>query len=408
MPPFEFYATRLEVDGLRGRFIAALGAEAGDAIDELLNLALSFGETATPSLQAFLHHMRNSSAEIKRDLDAARGEVRVMTVHGAKGLEAGIVFLADICSAKSRSGSSIVELAVPCPELGLTTLPVWAIPAAKNLQPIRDAREAVKQKDAAEYRRLLYVAMTRARDRLYVTGFEGSKGRDPGCWYDLVLGGLTAMEGGVTLPDGAIRVESCQVDYTRPKNTPLPPYVNESIPAWAATPASLEASWWQKLRPSTAGDSAAAHSGPAAAPSGHAALRGEFIHRLLELLPGTPRAAWDAAARHLLHREAAALPAAIVEDAIARAAAILEDARFRELFGPDFARRSSHPGVARHARRPALRDERPHRPAGCERSQRCDRGFQNRRRSARPRGYSPPLFDPTGRLPYRVKKNIPR
>jgi ATP-dependent helicase/nuclease subunit A len=106
------------------------------------------------------------------------------------------------------------------------------------------------------------------------------------------------------------------------------------IPAWAANLAPQEALGRQKLRPSTAGDSAAAHSGSTIAP-GHAALRGEFIHRLLEILPGTPRAAWDAAARHLLQREAAALPAAIVDAAIARAAAILEDSRFRELFGPD-------------------------------------------------------------------------
>ena len=81
--------------------LARLGAEAADAIDEFLNLALAYDDSAPPSLQGFLRWLREGQREIKRDMEQGRDEVRVMTVHGAKGLEAPIVFLPDTCSTRS-------------------------------------------------------------------------------------------------------------------------------------------------------------------------------------------------------------------------------------------------------------------------------------------------------------------
>ena len=109
--PFEFYMARLEADGLRRALLARLGPEAGDAIDEFLNLALDYEASQTPTLQGFLHWLRVSGPEVKRDMEQERDEVRVMTVHGSKGLEANIVFLADTCSARSASRGGLVELA---------------------------------------------------------------------------------------------------------------------------------------------------------------------------------------------------------------------------------------------------------------------------------------------------------
>jgi ATP-dependent helicase/nuclease subunit A len=327
MPPFEFYAARLDADGLRQRFVAALGTEAGDAIDELLNLALTYGETAAPSLQGFLHLMRSSTAEIKRDLDAARGEVRVMTVHGAKGLEAPIVFLADTCSAKNRGGSSIIELPA-----GTGTLPVWAIPAAKNLLPVQQVRDEQRRKDAAEYRRLLYVAMTRARDRLYVTGFEGTKGRDHGCWYDLVRAGLTAIDGAVTLPDDRIRLECRQTAAVKAEERPRAVRDVTPLPAWAAVPAPREPAGPRKLRPSSAVEYTPAGGTVHRQAFIHAALRGEFFHRLLELAPDTPQQYWPLLGKRLLRLEAPDLPADIANETIDKALTLLTDLSFQHLF----------------------------------------------------------------------------
>src|SRR6516165_2551990 len=93
--PFDFYAQVLGAGGGRRRFLARLGPEANDALDEFLNLALEYERRETPSLQGFLAWLRQARAEVKRDMEIARDEVRVMTVHGAKGLEAAIVILAD-------------------------------------------------------------------------------------------------------------------------------------------------------------------------------------------------------------------------------------------------------------------------------------------------------------------------
>ena len=93
--PFTFYAALLGARGVRRKILARLGHEAADALDEFLNLALDYERRETPSLQGFVAWLRDAQAEVKRDMELARDEVRVMTVHGAKGLEAPIVILAD-------------------------------------------------------------------------------------------------------------------------------------------------------------------------------------------------------------------------------------------------------------------------------------------------------------------------
>src|SRR5207245_9390267 len=95
VPPFEFFSRLLDGDGMRARMLERLGAEAADAIDVLLNLSLGSDEGAAPSLQGFLSWLREGRREIRRDMEQGIDEVRVMTVHGAKGLEAPIVFLPD-------------------------------------------------------------------------------------------------------------------------------------------------------------------------------------------------------------------------------------------------------------------------------------------------------------------------
>ncbi len=98
VPPFEFFASILDREGGRAKLLARLGPEAADPIDEFLNLALSYDDAAPPSLTGFLAYLREADREVKRDMEHGRDEVRVMTVHGAKGLEAPIVFLPDTCS----------------------------------------------------------------------------------------------------------------------------------------------------------------------------------------------------------------------------------------------------------------------------------------------------------------------
>ncbi len=187
--PFAFYAWLLGGDGGRGRILRRLGHEANDALDEFLELALGFERRAPASLQGFMAWLRAADTEVKRDMEISRDEVRVMTVHGAKGLEAAVVFLVDTTS--SPSDTQRLRL-IHLPQTGGGEVVVWAGRKAEDAAAVEAGRKAMLADTEDEYRRLLYVAMTRAADRLIIGGSM------PGnmntvrklCWYDLIGRGV--------------------------------------------------------------------------------------------------------------------------------------------------------------------------------------------------------------------------
>ena len=182
--PFAFYARVLGGEGGRKAFLRRLGHEADDAIDEFLNLALDYERRETPSLQGFVAWLRTAQAQVKRDMEITRDEVRVMTVHGAKGLEARLVVLADTITPPAGLPQRQPRLLTLGDEDGEPTHFVWPLSKIHDVAPVSTARDRRRQQAEHEYRRLLYVAMTRAIDRLIVCGAEGERGPPPGCWWD--------------------------------------------------------------------------------------------------------------------------------------------------------------------------------------------------------------------------------
>lgn len=182
LPPFDFLSTLLAEDcpgrtGLSGRaaMLKRLGADAAEAIDAFLGDALDFGRRHPPSLALFVAAEAGQEREIKRDLDSGQGRVRVMTVHAAKGLEARVVFVADAMTTKHSSTDPKVHAAKG--QAG--DLLIWAGRSADAAEPIRHALREARLRAFEEYRRLLYVGLTRARERLYVVGHrKGSLGKD--------------------------------------------------------------------------------------------------------------------------------------------------------------------------------------------------------------------------------------
>ena len=144
MSPFEFYAHVLGAFKGRARILARLGTEASDPLDEFLNLALSYEQRETPSLQGFLNWIRAAQSEVKRDMEIARDEVRVMTVHGAKGLEAKNVILIDHTTTRPEGAHPPRLLTVPIAGAppGATAL-IWAVPRTR--MPARWRKRARKR-----------------------------------------------------------------------------------------------------------------------------------------------------------------------------------------------------------------------------------------------------------------------
>ncbi|MFQ5984664.1 MAG: double-strand break repair helicase AddA [Alphaproteobacteria bacterium] len=351
VPPFEFYSELLgappahaEAQSGRAALLHRLGMEAGDPIDEFLSLALAYERVHPPSLQGFLHWLAAGEAEVKRDMEQGRDEVRVMTVHGAKGLQAPIVVLPDTMQVPRPPGPQILWHQ----EDGGALL--WAPRRDLEEASCRATRQAKETRERQEYRRLLYVALTRAEDRLYICGWRGSKTEPEDCWYRLVTDALkdvaetfdfdctaAAADG---WPGGwsgrGLRLAGRQEAPPEwkagpPGLLPLPP----ELPAFARTPAPAEPTPPRPLAPSRP----AAAEPPAGSPLAGAGdrapgSRGRLVHRLIELLPEVaPEARAEACRRLLAHRGHGLDPgtqAALAE----RVLAILGDPRFAPLFGP--------------------------------------------------------------------------
>jgi ATP-dependent helicase/nuclease subunit A len=326
--PFDFYAQVLGAGGARRHFLARLGPEANDALDEFLNLALEYERRETPSLQGFLAWLRQARAEVKRDMEIARDEVRVMTVHGAKGLEAPLVILADTMTPPAGPRQP-----------RLLTLSgravVWAGKKADDSSAMASARLAALAEARDEYRRLLYVAMTRAADWLIICGADGERRRPDGCWYDLVRAALDQQlveetNGGEKVlrfrPTAAQSAPVAPAGASAKTSEPeLPSWLRQTVPVQATRPAPLA--------PSSAFDEEIARTVPGSAGDRQKALRrGQIVHRLMQSLPDIAPAARKSALEHYLGNAGRDLPADERAEIARHVLAILEDDKFVDVF----------------------------------------------------------------------------
>lgn len=264
--PFEFLSGILA--GARLRFVSRLGSEANDAIDALLDRALDYEEQNGTSLAGFVNWFAAGEIEIKRNMEQGAGEVRVMTVHGAKGLEAPIVILPDTTSAAHEKRSSPLLML----DGGETSarVPLWPVPNLKASKEVQNWKDRQKDIDLAEDRRLLYVAMTRARDELYVCGFKGSRDTHESCWYNTISDALKP------------RMEHLGEDIGWRLGA-APEFREEAAAPAAASPPATPPAWLNRAAQSSSAPDAPA--APTRRRSFAAVARGILIHRILEQLP---------------------------------------------------------------------------------------------------------------------------
>jgi ATP-dependent helicase/nuclease subunit A len=342
LPPFAFYAALLGADKSRQRFVERLGLEANDVLDEFLNLALTYESRETASLQGFVAWLRTASAEVKRDMEIARDEVRVMTVHGAKGLEAPIVILADTTTPPEgpiQHQPRLLTLPVENAAPGAPDRIVWMPNKKDDTAPIAAARATSRRDAEDEYRRLLYVAMTRAADRLVICGSDGKNKRPDGCWYNLVsatLKDLCAEEpadvgGGTVLRFRKSRGEPEPLSLFDPR--PEKPAATKPLP-WLGHTAPPEDATFAPLSPSQVHDETVPIVRARGAARRQAMARGVVMHRLLQSLPTiAPEQRGDAARRYLAGKSRD-FTAQECDDLARKALALVGRADFAALFSP--------------------------------------------------------------------------
>jgi ATP-dependent helicase/nuclease subunit A len=363
--PFTFYAWLLGGDGGRARILGRLGHEANDALDEFLELALAYERKAPASLQGFAAWLRAADTEVKRDMEIARDEVRVMTVHGAKGLEAPVVFLVDTTSSPADTQRlNLIHLPQGNAAPNAPGVVVWAGKKADDPPAVAAARAAMIGETEDEYRRLLYVAMTRAADRLIVGGcMPGNRSEvRPLSWYDLIAKGL-AVSGlhmqDAPPPNGVVKRYLRLEDLAPVAGAALPPSVAPAIvlPAWLRQAAPSEAPADSFLRPSDAADDEGRtiQSGESAELRARALLRGSLVHRLLQSLPDGALERRREIALRYLERNAGGWTGDDREALAVEVLALIGEPRFAALFAPGSRAEVSIVGrLERPGRPPAL------------------------------------------------------
>ncbi len=304
----------------RARLVARLGYEIRDAIDELLGAVLAYEAEHAATLQGFIDWFDRGEGEIVRDASDPGNAARVMTVHGAKGLEARVVILADACTDPERGRDGELTVGIDGAKIVIPTPPA----ADRALVPaLAEAHAAQKAAALEEHWRLLYVAMTRARDQLVVAGALTGKMAAPPAqsWYSAVRAGMEAR--GVSERDGAL-VYGPQMQPGAREN--MPAAVVAERPTWLDRGAPDEARPKRPLAPSSLGVDTVAQP-PALA---IAARRGVLLHGLFERLPALPSDRRAAAAH--LWLAAHSVPEAEQAALIGSVCAIIGDPRFAQLF----------------------------------------------------------------------------
>jgi ATP-dependent helicase/nuclease subunit A len=331
-----FFETLLSgpLDGRR-KLLERLGAEARDPIEELLSAALEF-EGKGASLQTFLEWFARGDVEIVRDPSGPQGAVRVMTVHGSKGLQSPVLILADACADPNRQGAGIglTELTL---EEGGPAIPVFRPRKDELAEPLAAQIAAQDAREREEHWRLLYVALTRAEERLYVGGaltLRDRQGAPSDSWHRAVENALTGL-GEDWKESARWGREMTFGPAPVPRTADLPSRAAvPTLPDWARGPAPAEARPPRPLAPSSTGPDDAADPPPG--PELRAAAeRGRLLHRLFERLPGVVpehrRARADIWLADAVGIADPASRAALIDDACR----VIEDPGFADLFSPE-------------------------------------------------------------------------
>lgn len=310
-----------------------LGEDCFDPLNEFLNKALKYEMEETPDLQNFIQSQLFDDSQIKRQMEEANKAVRIMTVHGSKGLQAPIVILPDT----TRSSRSNKPERVLWPDKTGQKHPYYC-PSSDGLPKIcEDAKNILQTREDEEYRRLLYVALTRAEDRLYIGGYKSKRPIIDESWYRYVENAFSALKDVQTTQAGDLSIHSFSnpaLDKPdRKDNKTHTPKQNFETPAWLFKPMPEEAFPPRPLTPSRPSGDKEQTLSPLEAITDNRFKRGNITHKLLQILPDVAPENREAKAILYISQPAHDLSAHVQDDILKEVMNILNDAQFAPIFG---------------------------------------------------------------------------
>ena len=310
--------------------IGRLGHDAYDPLDEFLNMALDFSHDNIDHLQIFLNHQAQKSTQIKREMEESSGQVRIMTVHGAKGLQAPIVILPD--TIKTSAAKKTNRMLWP----NKTDLPVplFSPRQADDPNAYKTIYQNCNDMEEEEYDRLLYVAMTRAADRLYVAGYQEGKKAQESSWYFKIKNAIENDPSCITLDDGSMRVENPQTaEADKAQDAAHVTQDNPTLPDWALTPAPEEPFPPRPLVPSRpSAEEEESVLSPLQSAKNYKFRRGNITHKLLQFLPDFEEDRREDAALKFVHKNAQDLSEQIRHDIVSEVMTIFKNPEYAPFF----------------------------------------------------------------------------
>ncbi|WP_375677270.1 double-strand break repair helicase AddA [Bartonella sp. AS69XJJH] len=353
IPVFEFYSHILNNDKGRQKILSRLGSEANDVLDAFMDYTLTIQKTGLPGLQAFLETLSASEPEIKREFEQNNEEIRIMTVHAAKGLEAAIVFLVDPGSAiwHPQHAPHLLKVPLNNAQWNGKQAFIWRPNEKFDTKLSKQAISHLKERAEEEYRRLLYVGMTRAEDRLFICGYKGQKTQSH-TWLQLVKKALEPHA--LVIKDSAEDITAWRFCITPPSSAsinqeapraecetlpPLPAFFSHKVPEEPVLP--------KPLKPSVASLSIEADTELPSSPKQFTSSPvlgetntnrafsieyGNLIHRLLQYLPDYPLQKRQDYARNYLNIKASHWHESQREDALRHVWKILDHVYLKPLF----------------------------------------------------------------------------
>ncbi|MEE9388168.1 MAG: double-strand break repair helicase AddA [Paracoccaceae bacterium] len=326
--PYALLERVLTRHGGRARLLARLGPEAEDGIDALLTQAITYEAMETPSLTGFLIWMAADGVEIRRQSDTSGGRIRVMTTHGAKGLESPIVILPDTGDRRVPAPDQII--------LDDAAKPMWRTGVDMQPSTMKQALSLKKTAHDEEMSRLLYVALTRAEKWLIVCA--SGKIKDLGdSWYRRIEQGMAAAgaDQSVTPTGAGMRLQHGVWQVAAPQNDAAPTPVKIELPHWAQVQAQAPEKAIPPLSPTALGGEKSLAAPALSVPGVTGAEHGVQLHLLLEHLPAHPQKMWPQLACQLIQGMTGNSDASNHQALLSEASALITNPDFSDIFSPD-------------------------------------------------------------------------
>ncbi len=315
-----------------------LGNDVIDPINEFLNITIDFEQENIPTLQSFIIWNQKSKHEIKRQMDEGENHIRIMTVHGAKGLQSPIVFMPDTIPSSNKKTDKFIW-----PNKSEAKIPLWSPLTRMDNLLYKEIKNRIESDSYSEYVRLMYVAMTRAEDRLYICGYKRKRNNKyDGSWYQLIKNSFLntnceeiAPYWDKESPEKILRFSCKQTKTDKNENSDKESNQEEfNIPAWLNNPAPDEPEPPRTLTPSKPDQ----EEPPAISPilnnqSEKRFLRGNIIHKLLEILPDVNKDNQEILAQYYVSKPAFGLSKKVQNEIISETLKIINHSDFSMVFG---------------------------------------------------------------------------